>query len=128
MLSPALAGVFANAALPQKLVLIALLAAVPLTVILALLALRGGAAEAASRRVVENMRLAAPAAALLTAGLSSFHMGETIMRLPFDATLKQLAPGIFEVSALVSLGALVGLLAVIAHVVIGVSLRRRGPA
>ena len=36
-------------------------------------------------------------------------MADTITRLPFDPTAKQLAPGIFEVSALVAMGALAGI-------------------
>ena len=62
--------------------------------------------------------MAGPALGLLVAGLNSFHMGDTIQRAPFSPTLKQLAPGIFEVSTLVSLGALVGVAAVVAHAAI----------
>jgi hypothetical protein len=118
MFSPALAGVFANAAFPQKVVLVALVGALPLILIMVVVALRGGAGATVARRTVSDMRVAAPTLGLLTGGLNSFHMGETIVRIPFDATLKQLAPGIFEVSALVSLGALVGVVAMVAHAAI----------
>jgi hypothetical protein len=118
MFSPALAGVFANAALPQKVVLVALVAAIPMILIMVVVALRGGPGATVARRTISDMRVAAPIIALLTGGLNSFHMGETIVRVPVDATLKQLAPGIFEVSALVSLGALVGIVALVAHATI----------
>lgn len=125
MLSPALAGVFANAAAPQKAVLIALVAALPLTLIAAAGAIRGGKGSMAWRRMVADLRTAGPAVGLLVAGLNGFHMGETIARLPFDPTLKQVAPGIFEISVFVSLGAAVGLLAQIAHTAIHLLGRRQ---
>jgi peptidoglycan/LPS O-acetylase OafA/YrhL len=119
MLSPALEGVFANAAIPQRIVLSVLVAAIPLMLVAAMLVVKGGPGAAFSRRFIADLRLAGLALGLLVGGLSSFHMGETILRLPFDPSLKQLAPGIFEVSTLVSLGALVSLLAVVAHAAIG---------
>jgi hypothetical protein len=69
--------------------------------------------------IVSQLGVAGLALGLLVGGLNSFHMGETIKRLPFEPTLKQLAPGIFEVSTLVGLGALVGVIAVVAHAAIG---------
>lgn len=125
MISTALAGVFANAALPQKAVFVALIAAIPLILIASVVAIRGGDAASISRRVVGDLRLVAPTLGLLTGGLNSFHMAETIVRLPFDPTLKQLAPGILEVSTLVSLGALVGVVAMVAHAAIRISSHQR---
>lgn len=119
MLSSALAGVFANAAVSQKVVMIALCVALPLTLVAAARATRGGASGAKWRRVVSELRIAGPALGLFTAGLNAFHMGETILRLPFNPQMKQLAPGIFEVSVLVSLGGLVGIVAAVAHIAIG---------
>jgi hypothetical protein len=52
---------------------------------------------------------------LLTGAATSFHMGQTILRLPFNPTARQLAPGLLEVSLLAGLGALVGLIATGAH-------------
>jgi hypothetical protein len=43
--------------------------------------------------------------------MNGFHMARTIQRLPFDATAKQLAPGILEISTVIGLGALAGLVA-----------------
>ena len=126
MLSPALESVFANAALPQKVVLIVLVAAIPMTFIAAMLAVRGGVRRNLWRRFLAYLQVAGPALGLLVGGLNSFHMGETIRRLPFDPTLKQLAPGIFEVSTFVSLGAVVGLVALFANAMI--ALRTTPPA
>ncbi|WP_296595349.1 hypothetical protein [Phenylobacterium sp.] len=125
MLSPALEGVFANAAAPQKAALILLVATLPGMLIAATLAVRGGRGAEAWRRTVADLRTAGPAVGLLVASLNGFHMGETIARLPFDPTLKQVAPGIFEISVFVSLGAAVGLLAQVAHTAIGLLARRR---
>ncbi|WP_304273688.1 hypothetical protein [Caulobacter segnis] len=112
-MTQALWSVFDHAALPQKIVLALLCAALPGTLIAAVLG--GRTPRNLWRRIVSELRFAGPALGLLVGGLNSFHMGRTIQTLPFDATLKQVAPGIFEVSTLVSLGALVGLVAVVAH-------------
>lgn len=45
-------------------------------------------------------------------------MAETITRLPFDPTPKQLAAGIFEISALLGLGGAVGPVAPFAHMTV----------
>ena len=119
MLEATLSDVFVNAALPQRAALIVLSAAIPAIPVAAVLSRRRGASAALWRRGVADLRVAGPALGLLVAGLNSFHMAETIQRLPFDPTLKQLAPGLLEVSAFVSLGALVGLVAVAAHALLG---------
>jgi hypothetical protein len=59
--------------------------------------------------------VAGPALGLLVGAMNAFHMAQSIQRAPFDPTAKQLAPGMLEVSALVGLGALVGLAAAGAH-------------
>lgn len=119
MFEQALASVFANAALPQKIVLTALAVAVPLSLAAAALGLRAGARDSRWRDVVSALRGLGPALGLLMGAMTSFHMGQTIQRLPFDPTAKQLAPGILEVSALIGLGALVGVVAASAHVGLG---------
>lgn len=103
-------AVFAHAAAPQKLVLILLLAALPVTAAGAILG---------RPTLVGVLGRAGPLLGLLTGALNGFHMAETITRLPFDATAKQLAPGIFEISALVGLGAGVGMLACAAQWLLG---------
>ena len=119
MFVQALATVFANAAIPQKLVILGLLSAIPLTLVAALLGSGSGRNCAAWRRVVAELRFAGPALGLLVGALNSFHMGQTIQRLHFDVTAKQLAPGILEVSTVIGLGALIGILAAVLHVALG---------
>lgn len=102
--------VFANAAIPQKIVLILLAAAVPAILVAAALELRRPN-SGPWRGLIGASRTVGPLLGLFVGTLTSFHMGRTIQRVSFDPTAKQLAPGILEVSALVGLGALVGLLA-----------------
>lgn len=124
MIDPVLATVFENAAAPQKITLIILALAVPTALLAAGLALRRGRRADLWRRLVSDLRIAGPALGLLVGAMNGFHMARTIQRLSFDPTAKQLAPGILEVSALVGLGALVGLVAVGAHLALGLSQRR----
>ena len=101
-----LAAVFADAAPPQKgvfLVLVVMALALPALALAA--ASRGGCWEIG----LAESRLVAPLLGLLTGALNSFHMADTILKLPVDVTAKDLAPGVFEVSALIALGVLVGL-------------------
>lgn len=115
--------VFAHAAMPQKMTLVLLGAAIPAIMIFAVLALR--ADGHVWRRIVSDLRIAGPVVGLLIAGLNSFHMADTIRKLPLDPTLKQLAPGIFEVSAFLIAGAAVGVAAVVADGVVSLRLARR---
>lgn len=119
MTAQALWSVFEGAATPQKVVLLLLCAALPGTLIAAVL----GARSPGNiwRRIVDDLRIAGPALGAFVGALNSFHMARTIQTLPFDPTLKQIAPGVFEVSTLVSLGALVGLAAVVAHAAMSVA-------
>ncbi|WP_454762007.1 hypothetical protein [Caulobacter segnis] len=94
--------VFASAATPQKCVFIMLTAALLLAPALAVLA---------RRRALAELRLAGPLLGLLMGGMNSFHMARTIQRLPQDLSLKQVAPGVLEVSTLIVMGVLVGLVA-----------------
>jgi hypothetical protein len=102
--------VFANAAVPQKIVLFLLAAAVPTILVAAALDLRRPNAGP-WRGLIGAARTVGPLLGLLVGAMNAFHMGRTIQRVPFEVTAKQLAPGILEVSALIGLGALVGLLA-----------------
>lgn len=97
--------VFASAATPQKCVFVILAATLVLAPVLAL------SRRELWRRVLADLRFAGPLLGLLMGGMNSFHMGRTILKLPYDLTAKQIAPGILEVSALVVMGALVGILA-----------------
>jgi hypothetical protein len=102
--------VFANAAVPQKIVLILLAAAVPAIPVAAALELRRPN-SGPWRGMIGAARSVGPLLGLFVGAVTGYHMGRTIQRIPFDATAKQLAPGILEVSTLIGLGALVGLLA-----------------
>jgi len=102
-----LLDVFGNAALPQKLVLVLLLASVPLALLTGLAARRGGSGFL---RAVSKLCLAAPAIGLLVGAMDAFHMMDTTLRLVVAPTAKDLAPGVMEIAALVGLGALSGLI------------------
>jgi hypothetical protein len=115
----ALWSVFENAAAPQRIVLALLYAAPPATLVSAALAIR--TRGQAWRRIVAELRIIGPTLGVFVAGLNSFHMGQTIKKLPFDPTLKQVTTGIFEIATFASLGAFVGLVAVAAHVVVSFS-------
>ncbi|MDG2523706.1 hypothetical protein P7B02_19430 [Caulobacter segnis] len=104
--------------------MIALLATFPLIFVAIPFSLREEAGRP-WRSLIANLRIAGPVVGLLIGGLNSFHMADTIQRLPFDPTLKQIAPGIFEVSTIVSLGAMIGLAAVLAHIAIDLAPSRK---
>jgi hypothetical protein len=110
-----LASVFANAAIPQKLVLAILVLALLATIIGAALAFFGKGRDGPWGRLIADLRVAGPALGLLVGAMNALHMAQTIQRAPFEPTAKQLAPGMLEVSALAGLGALVGLVAAGAH-------------
>lgn len=112
MTQEAITSIFADAAPPQKAVFILLAAALLVTFFSGLfLGLRRRPVTAAWRRGLTNLRCAGPLLGLLTGALDGYHMAHTIQRLPSAPNLKDLAPGILEVSALLSLGALTGLCA-----------------
>lgn len=115
MFGQALVSVFSDAAVPQKVVLAVLVGAVPVILASTVLESRARAGAHPWRRLIADLRGVAPGLGLLTGAMTSFHIGQTIQRLPFDPTAKQLAPGLLEVSLLVGLGALVGLVAAGAH-------------
>jgi hypothetical protein len=118
MVGQALTSVFDNAAPPQKMVLVLLVLAVP-AILLATIFIIRRPDKGPWRRLIGDLRLAGPMVGLLVGAMNSFHMAQTIKRVPFDPTAKQLAPGIAEVSTLIGLGALVGLTAVVASWMLG---------
>ena len=109
-----LTAIFADAAVPQKVVFLILIAAFLVTLAGIILGLRRRTLHPAWRRGMVELRCVGPLLGLSTAGLNGLHMAHTIQRLPRAPTLKDLAPGMLEVSALLSLGALVGLGAAVA--------------
>ena len=113
-----LTSVLADAATPQKIVFILLAVALLATLVGTVLGLQRRPAPPAWRRGMADLRCAGPLLGLFTGSLNGCHMVHTIQRLPSAPTLKDLAPGILEVSALLSLGALVRLCAVVAHLLL----------
>ena len=116
-----LTAIFADAAVPQKVVFLILIAAFLMTLVGIILGLRRRTLHPAWRRGMVELRCVGPLLGLLTAGLNGLHMAHTIQRLPSAPTLKDLAPGMLEVSALLSLGALVGLGAAVACLLLDAS-------
>jgi hypothetical protein len=111
-------SVFANAAVPQKIVLVVMAAAVPAILVAATLELQRPR-SGPWRGLMGCLRLLGPLLGLFVGAMDSFHMGRTIQRVPFEVTARQLAPGILEVSTLIGLGALVGLLAMAVQCALG---------
>lgn len=103
-----LVQVFQNAALPQKLVFVLLLASVLAALAAALMDLR---APRKNGRLLSKLVLAAPLLGLLAGSMNAFHMMHTTLRLPTSPSAKDLAPGVMEIAALVGIGALAGLVA-----------------
>ncbi len=121
MFGQALGSVFTDAATPQRIVLAILTAAIFLAPLLALLSRSN---TGPWRRLLSDLRIAGPALGLLVGAMNSFHMAQTIRKLPFDATAKQLAPGVLEVSTLIAMGGLVGLVAIGALAAADATVRR----
>ena len=111
MTQEALASVFADAAPPQKVAFIILTTALLASFAGIILGLRRHPVNRALWRGMTNLRCAGPLLGLLTGALDGYQMAHTIQRLPSAPSLKDLAPGILEVSALLSLGAFTGLCA-----------------
>ena len=103
-----LGSIFANAATPQKIALVGLVLAFLFVPALAFLARYN---TAPWRRLLSDLRIAAPTFGLLVGAMNSFHMARTIQKLPIEVTAKQLVPGMLEVSTFIALGGLVGLVA-----------------
>ena len=115
---PVLETVFASAATPQKCLFILLAVAMPLAPVLAMLG---------QRRILAELRLTGPLLGIMMGGMNSFHMARTILRLSAPLTVKQIAPGILEVSTFVVMGVLVGLLAQACLIALDVKQTKKAP-
>jgi hypothetical protein len=103
-----LASVFADAALPQKMVMASLLLSLPA----ALVSAAGAWRRRAPRSIfASQLGIVGPALGLVAGAGNALHMTQTIARLPQAATSKDLAPAIAEIAVLVMMGAAVGLIA-----------------
>ncbi|MGZ3404749.1 MAG: hypothetical protein ACXU8P_14595 [Phenylobacterium sp.] len=119
-----LAEAFSDAAIPQKVVMLALVPALPGALAVAVKDLRRPPGAARPSIFLSELRVAGPALGLLVGALEALHVAQTIRRLPQAATSKDLAPAIIEIAVLVALGALAGLLAAALH---GMAARRARP-
>jgi hypothetical protein len=119
-----LATVFADAAIPQKLVMLALLLALLAALVAAAREFSGKAGGARRSTFVSELRVGGPALGLFVGALNAFHMAQTTLRLPSTPTSKDLAPAIMEIAVLVGLGALTGLVAVALHAILARPSRR----
>jgi hypothetical protein len=107
-------SVFSGAAPIQRTVFVLLICAIVAGLAGVAASLTRRALPMAWRRGLNQLRTAGPSIGLLVASLDGLHIASTILRLPSDPTLKDLAPGIQEVTALLALGALAGLVATVA--------------
>jgi hypothetical protein len=106
-------GIFANAAPLPKAIILGLLAAVLASVIVAVRKLACGPRSAGASAFVASLRLGGPIAGILGGAYAALRMSLGIANAPNAPTLKVLAPGFAEVAALVLLGFLTGVLAVV---------------
>jgi hypothetical protein len=110
--------VFGDAAFAQKLVF-AMLVLASLAVV-AVTVRRLASPPRAPPAFVSQLQVAAPALGLAAAALNARHMMETTLSMAADPSPRVLAPGFMEMAALVQAGAIAGLLAVAATVVLDV--------
>lgn len=107
-----LADVFSDAAIPQKIIMLALVLALPAALVATVKELRRKAGVARRSILVSELRVAGPALGLLVGALNAFHMAQTTLRLPYAPSSKDLAPAIMEIAVLIGLGALAGIVSV----------------
>jgi hypothetical protein len=105
--------VFAHAAPLPKALMIGLLAAMLAGVVVAVRKLASGSRLAGGSAFIGGLRLGGPIAGVLGGAYAAFTMSLGIANVPYEPTLKVLAPGFAEVTALVVLGFLAGAVAVV---------------
>ena len=111
---PMLVGVFADAAPPQK-VLLLVFFGVAVWAVLAII-VRPLRSVRGFGLLTEALSLACPMWGVLCAALNGLHMMQTTLRLPIDVTSRMLAPGLAEMAALIAAGSLAGLMSNVARV------------
>jgi len=105
--------IFEQAATPQRILFLIFMALTLVGVATAVLGRMKAAAPFSG--LMKASSLLCPCLGMLCAALNGFHMMQTTLRLPYEPTLRMLAPGLAEMSALVVTGALAGLAATAAH-------------
>jgi hypothetical protein len=99
----------------QKLVIVVLLVAMAAALLVLAMKLAGGRKLAGGSAYLSGLRLGAPIIGILGACSSLFSMTLGVANVPFEPTLKILAPGFAEAFLQVGLGFLAGAVAVFAH-------------
>jgi len=107
-----LTDVVANAAPVQKLILLGIVAATVAGVVVGGLKLAAGPRLAGGSAFLSSLRLGGPIAGILGAAYAALKMSAGIAAIPYEPTLKVLAPGFAEIAALIALGFLSGVIAV----------------
>jgi hypothetical protein len=106
-------SVFANAAPLQKVLILALLAATLAGAAIAVRKLVAGPRLAGGSAFLSGLRLGAPIAGLLGGAFAAFRISLGVANIGDAATLRLLAPGLAEAAAVVALGLLCGIVAVV---------------
>jgi hypothetical protein len=105
--------IFANAALLPKVLMIGLVVAMLAGVVVTVRKLASGPRLAGGSLFISGLRLGGPIAGILGGAYGALGMSLGIANVPYEPTLKVLAPGFAEVAALVMLGFLAGVVAVV---------------
>jgi hypothetical protein len=108
-------AVFADSAPLQKLIALALVAAILAAAIVLAGKLRSGQRLGGGSAFLSGLRLGGPVLGGLGAGFSLFSMSLGYANVPGDLPLKVLAPGFAEAFLMICLGFLAGAVAVLAH-------------
>jgi hypothetical protein len=107
------ADIFVNAAPLPKALMIGLLAAMLAGVVVAVRKLASGPRLAGGSAFIAGLRVGGPLAGILGGAYAALRMSIGIANVSYEPTLKMLAPGFAEVAALVVLGFLAGVVAIV---------------
>jgi len=105
--------VFVNAAVVPKLIMAALVVSAVAAVVVATGKLLRGERLAGGSVFVAGLRFGGPAAGVLGAAYTLTNMAIGVANVPYEPTLKALAPGIAEIAVLLGLGFAAGVIAAI---------------
>lgn len=108
-------GIFFDAALPIKVIMLGLLGATVAAVVVAAAKLASGPNLTGGSAFLSGLRLGGPLAGLLGAALTSLLIFIGLSNAPGPVPLKMIAPGVAEALTLLALGVLAGAVAVIAN-------------
>ncbi|HWE45401.1 MAG TPA: MotA/TolQ/ExbB proton channel family protein [Caulobacteraceae bacterium] len=109
------AAIFQNATLLVKLDMAALALAAVVALVVCVVKLASGPRLTGGSAFLSGLRLGGPLAGLLGAAYGGVNMALGVANVPYPVTAKILAPGFAEALALILLGLIVGVVAVIAN-------------